>query len=237
MTTDRPLLANTLLLSLVFAFFGTGPVALSESDSPSPLDRNGTRLFAMAKTYLEKSNPEAAKNLLETMLQLNPKDAEAYLYLGKAYALEKDFPKARSQFSYCLRMADELDIARQANEQLLKLPKRFLRPKSLGSLAPSERDPSADKQSLLVFFASWDSDSIKLKDIAESTRAKSPNLTIKTFDVSDPGSRAVFDLYNVSAIPTVLVLSKGRQQVITSMVGSIPEQSLRNLILFHSRLI
>jgi len=61
-------------------------------------------------------------------------------------------------------------------------------------------------------------------------------LTIKTLCVGDPTCTQIFDLYNVSAIPTVVVLSGGKQNIIASMVGPISENSLRNLITSHRNL-
>jgi thioredoxin-like negative regulator of GroEL len=85
-----------------------------------------------------------------------------------------------------------------------------------------------------LFFANWEGNSLKLKNLAESLAGNSDELTIKTVDANDPNAAAIFDLYNVSAIPTVIVLSGGKQHMIASMVGSIREESLRNLITYHS---
>ena len=216
-------LAIVLLLALA-------PVR-SENEAPGPVDKNSLRLLPLAKGYLEKGDAVPAQNLLETLLELYPDDAEAHMYLGEAYALEKNYAMARLQLGHCLREKDRLDISKEANKQLLKLPERVLRPRELGSLALESASP---KQCLIVFFANWEGNSVKLKQLAESLADKSDELTIKTLEASDPDAAAIFDLYNVSAVPTVIVLSGGKQHMLASMVGSIREESLRNLIGYHS---
>lgn len=233
---DKPFKASTLSLSLAIVLAVFGPCLNCQSDSQPIIDRNGTRLFSLAKSYLEQGKPEEAQNLLETLLQLDPRNAEAHLYLGRACALQKDYLKARFELSRCLRMTDRLDVATEANRQLLKLPRRWIRPRKMGCLTSQNPQSPTNKQYLLLFFADWNQDSIRLKEVAESATNQSSNLTIKTLSVGDPNSAQIFDLYNVSAIPTVVVLSRGKQNIIASMVGAIREQSLRNLIASHRNL-
>ena len=233
---DKPFLASALTLSLSFILAIFASCLNCQSESQLTVDRNGTRLFPLARNYLAKGKPEAAQNLLETFLELYPNDPEAHLYLGEAYASEKNYPKACFQFTHCLRVKDRLDIAAEANRQLLKLPRRWIRPRKVGCLASASPEAPRASQCLLVFFAQWDVDSLKLKSLAESAKNQSGNLTIKTLCVGDPTCTQIFDLYNVSAIPTVVVLSGGKQNIIASMVGPISENSLRNLITSHRNL-
>lgn len=203
----------------------------SESETLGLVGKNDLRLLPLAKGYLDKGDAVAAQNLLETYLELYPSDAEAHFYLGQAYASEKNYAPARLEFSRCLKEKDRVELSAEANKQLLKLPDRVLRPRELGSLALKEANP---KECLIVFFANWDGNSVKLKNLAESMSAKSNELTIRTLEASDPNAAAIFDLYSVSAVPTVVVLSGRTQHMIASMVGPISEERLRNLIAYHS---
>lgn len=218
-----------ILLALVLTL--AGAKVQSESVAPEAIDKNSLRLLPLAKGYLQKGNAALAQNLLETLLELYPDDVEAHLYLGEAYAAEKKYVKARSELSRCLKEKARLDISQEANKQLLKLPERVLRPRKLGSLAPTT---ASAKPCLILFFANWEDNSVKLKNLAESLAGQSEELTIKTFEASDPNAAAIFDLFNVSAIPTVIVLSGSKQQLTASLVGPIREESLRKLITYHN---
>lgn len=231
--TDKLKPAGSVILALAALLTVDSGQSMSQSDSLVVLDRNSTRLLPMAKSYLKQGNSAAARNLLETMLQLHPSDAETHLLLGQSYALNKQYAKARQEYSQCLRCRDQIEIARSANQLMLKLPRRHLHPRRHGSLAHSTLDKLSTKDCLLFFFAHWDARSIELKEIAESATANSPKLMLKTFDVGDPQEAQVFDLYKVSAIPTVVMLSKGNQHVVASLVGNFSKPSLRNLIDQH----
>src|SRR5215471_6794341 len=87
----------SILTAIVFTL-ACAPVR-STNETTDPVDRNSLRLLPLAKAYLQKGEAVPAQNLLETLLELYPDDAEAHLYLGEAYAAEKKYPMARLQFS------------------------------------------------------------------------------------------------------------------------------------------
>jgi tetratricopeptide (TPR) repeat protein len=210
-----PACAFTLLLT---AWFYGGMAPAFSHDTPA-LDKDAPRLMTLAENYLRQGKGEAAINLLETALQLNPTNGRAHLFLGQSCALIKDYERARSEFVQCLKLKGQADVARQANQALYQLPRRLLCPKQIGSLSRDILPESHDKPMLLVCLASWQEDYQAFKDAAESL-GDSGDLTAKLIEIDDTKYEPVFTLYTVSALPAVLLVAKGDQHLMAYKIGA-----------------
>jgi len=225
-------LCAALLMAMSLGITDTSP-----SYSKSPVFEESTKLIPLAEKYLQEHKPEAAKNLLETTLQLDPENLKARLFLGQSYFLKKDYARARCELRRCLLAKEDLEVARAANQLLLKLPHRFLCPKQVGSLATSFWDTPINKQQILIFCASWQSDCQMLKETAQSALGKSASIKVKMLAIDDPNNPQIFDLYSVTALPTVIVLSKDNQHIIASLTGSVHPRQLLRFMQNHARRI
>jgi tetratricopeptide (TPR) repeat protein len=223
----------SFLVAIVLAILPNCSAALSDQSSSFVLDQSRIKLIPLAKDYLREGKTEAAKNLLETMLQLQPKDAEAHLYLGKAYALQKDYPKARSELLRCLKWPDHTEISKAANQELLKLPRRFLCPKQIGTLSVSVFPQCSNKACLLVFYPSWQENSIGLKEAVESVQLDLPSVAVKMIEITDPAYREISDLYSIRVVPTIILLSANNRHMVAFWVGEIPFGNLGLLVKNH----
>jgi thioredoxin-like negative regulator of GroEL len=212
------------MLFLISASCSGGGKALSLNTEPY-LDKDTPRLLQLAQNYLSQGKGEAATNLLETVLQLNPGDARTHLYLGQSYALMKNYDRARIEFVQCLK-SKQSDVAQLANQAIGLLPKRLLLPKQIGSLASTTLPESKDKAILLVCCASWQDNYQALKE-AVSGMSDSPKLATKLIEVDNPVYEPVIDLYKITTVPTVILLSKGDKHILNAKIGALEANDLK----------
>jgi thioredoxin-like negative regulator of GroEL len=195
--------------------------------------QDSAKLMLLSKKYLKQGRLKAAQNLIETALALDPNSAAARLCLAEILVRLQEYAQARQVLRRCLRVTNNADIANEANQQLFKLPKRFLNPMLRGSLIEASPDRSAHCYSLIVFCANWDSNCPKLKELTTKIAACHPLIDLKFLEIQNPAAAAIYDLLDVSALPTAVLLSPRKGLILDALVGHIEDQDISRLLIKH----
>lgn len=183
-------------------------------------DGTQTEIVPLAKQYLSENKFAQARNLLQTMLSLEPYNAEAHLLFGKAFLLERNYQAAWRELRRACQLASDQSTAKAANNLIGELPSRLRQPTPCGSLAKDEiakgdgLAPTLNLRrnaTLLVFIAPWQERSSAFAAMIEGAASKAgPRCSCQIVTLGTPGSRYLFDLFSVSQIPAVVALnSKG----------------------------
>jgi thioredoxin-like negative regulator of GroEL len=220
----------------VYCFF---MVATAHGKSTSAYNSTKTEILPLAKQYFEEGKLPEAKNLLDTMLSLEPYNAEAHLLLGKVFLAKKKYENACLELGQAERLAAKDEIASQANQLMEKIPQKFKQPQPRGCMARMEEgtDPGngasyALRQpvTFLLFGAKWQNQFKSLTSTLNRFAAGTGvNVAVKTIVLGEPGTQPVFDLFSVSELPAIVALDK-HSDFAGAATGKISDIQLQALL-------
>jgi tetratricopeptide (TPR) repeat protein len=202
-------------------------------------DATQTEIMPLAKQYLAENKFPQARNLLETMLSLEPYNAEAHLLFGKALLLERNYQAAWRELRQASQLASDKSVAKKANDLIGELPMRLRQPTPCGCLAKDETATSEGlaptlnlrhNATLLVFTTPWQEQSNAFATMVKRiTSEPGSNCSYKIVSLGTPGSNDLFELFSVSQIPAVVTLnSKG--EFADGAAANLTETHLRSLV-------
>jgi len=203
------------------------------------LDSTQTEIMPLARQYLAEDKFAQARNLLETMLSLEPYNAEAHLLFGKAFLLERNYQAAWRELRRASQLASDKSVAKEANDLIGELPIRLRQPTPCGCLAKDETAtgeelaPTLDLRrnaTLLVFIAPWQEQSNALETMVKRIISEAgSSCSCKIVTLGTPGSNYLFELFSVSQIPAVVALnSKG--EFTDGGAANLTERQVRSLV-------
>jgi len=207
-------------------------VASAHGKSTGAYDSNKTEILPLAKQYLDEGKLAEAKNLLNTLLSLEPYNASAHLLLGKAFLANKKYEEACLEFGQAERYAPKDELARQANELMAQIPQKFKQPLPKGCMARADSQEAADPQpgTILLFGATWQNQFKELAQtidkLADQSKVK---VAVKSIDLGEPDNRQMFDLFSISELPAIVSLNK-RAEFVGGAAGKLTDTQIRALI-------
>jgi thioredoxin-like negative regulator of GroEL len=221
--------------------------------STSAYNSSQTEIMPLAKQYFEEGKLEEAKNLLCTLLSLEPYNATAHLFLGKTLLREKKLEWACRELAESERLAANDQLASQANAVLESIPPKFKQPQPRGCLAkitvdggkdqassdtqPSDKsaDPALDEAptlrqpgTLLLFGATWQNQ-FKSLQASVNKRAAAQGVKVDTYILGQPGSKDIFELFSVSQLPALVALNK-HSEFVGALTGKFSDSQLEALV-------
>ncbi|MBI4533547.1 MAG: tetratricopeptide repeat protein [Candidatus Melainabacteria bacterium] len=190
--------------------------------------------LSQAKAKLHQGKAKEAMLILEKLIQSEPKNGEALLNLGMAYKRTKDYAKAKSTLILARRAVPGTAIAQQANDELLKLPRKIIAPRGKPAFAYIRvrrvAPAGLTRVKLIAFYASWAQPCKQLQADMEKVKAQwGDKVELVTIDVDDPKNEQLVEEYDVSPIPTVVFLNEAGQMV-SFLIGYSGEGSLHSQI-------
>jgi len=218
------LLAAAMLFALVAM-----PVGADLEKKPLDEESLQTRILSMARTYLKKEQFPLAENLLSTMVEIEPKNAEVHFLLGKAFLFEKKYKQARHELKTALQLAQDLALEREINHWLLELPPKFQKPQLSACLYESEKGALFPR--LFYFHGDWPEEQTEAKRVIESAGlSESEKSAVQLIALHSPGSREFFDIFGITGLPA-LILVGPKQEIENSATKSIEPQNLKRWLL------
>jgi thioredoxin-like negative regulator of GroEL len=201
------------VLSIYCFFLATA----AHGKTTSAYNTSKTEILPLAKQYLEEGKLPEAKNLLDTMLSLEPYNPNVHLLLGKGYLVKKKYESACYELGLAERLAPDDEIASQANRLLERIPKKYKQPQPRGCLAKMDVETDQESASsalrqpvtFLLFGATWQNQTNSLAaSLNKCASDTGVNVAVKTIVLGEPGARPILDLFSVSQLPAVVALDK-----------------------------
>jgi thioredoxin-like negative regulator of GroEL len=217
---ERFFLTAATLLALVAMPVGAEP-------EKNPLDEQSlqTRILAMARTYLQKEQLPQAENLLSTMVEIEPKNAEVHFLLGKAFLFEKKYKQARHELRSALQLAQDFSLEKEINHWLMELPPKFQKPQLTACLCDGETEGNSAR--LFYFYGDWVEDETEAKRVIDTAGlSEAEQSAVKMVSLHSEGSREFFDIFGITGLPT-LVLVGPKREVENSETKNIDPQNLK----------
>jgi tetratricopeptide (TPR) repeat protein len=206
-----------------------------------PLDAFQTRTLPLAKKYLFEGELDKSKNLLETLLELEPKNAEAHLILAEICIKQKNVERASTLLKDAMRLTTDPDLALKANAWLTVLPTRLTKPKApvtnkgLNNVETieDERENSVHEDKslkILLFTASWLTEAGLVAEQVKEIAQKSGSATeVNAVELGGPKNESLFKEYSISLLPAVVVL-KSDGHFLGGASGSQVSRDLKSLL-------
>jgi hypothetical protein len=211
----------------------TSSVVTVHGKSTSAYNSSQTEIMPLAKQYFEEGKLEEAKNLLCTLLSLEPDNALAHLFLGKTLLREKKFERACRELAESERLAPNDQLASQANAVLESISPRFKQPQPRGCLATMKMDVDEGLKlrqpgTLLLFGATWQNQ-FKSVQASVSKRAAAGGVKVDTYILGQPGTKDMFDLFSVSQLPALVALNK-HSEFVGALTGKFSDTQVETLV-------
>jgi thioredoxin-like negative regulator of GroEL len=222
---------STISAAILF-FFCVCVIASAHGKSTSAYDGSKTEILPLAKQYLREGKLGEAKNLLNTLLSLEPYNASAHLLLGKAFLADKKYETACAEFGQAEQFATADEIASQANESMSEIPQKFKQPQPRGCLARTADQQTAPPQSgtILIFGARWQNQFKGLRESIDKLATESKvNLVVKPILLGEPDNQQMFELFSISELPAIVALDK-RAEFAGGAAGKLKDAQIRALI-------
>jgi thioredoxin-like negative regulator of GroEL len=220
----KSILSSTIALFCCFCL-----VPSASGKATSAYDGSKTEILPLAHQYLNDGKLAQARNLLNTILVLEPYNADAHLLLGKAFLTGKKYGSARSELGKAEQLAPEEEIASQANQLLAQVPAKFKQPQPKGCIARQD-DTVSQSGTILLFTATWQNQFKTLSETIDKIATQSTvKPAVRTILLGEPGNQQMFELFSISELPAIVALNK-HAIFVGAAAGQISDAQIRALI-------
>jgi len=220
----KSILSSTIALLSCFCL-----VPCASSKTTSAYDSSKTEILPLANQYLNDGKLAEAKNLLNTILALEPYNAEAHLLLGKAFLTGKKYESARSELGKAEQLAPSEETASRANQLLAKVPPKFKQPQPKGCIARQDGTVS-QSGTILLFGATWQNQFKALSETIDKIASQSKvKPAVRTILLGEPGNQQTFELFSISELPAIVALNK-HAVFVGAAAGQISDAQIRTLV-------
>ena len=214
---------NAGVFSLLPAHSENGGAQISTT-KPIPFD---------AVNAIENDQYKEAVAKLQAYLKTEPGSAEGHYLLGKAFLSERNYKPAKVELRNALRLGHGDEFAAKANDMLRQMPKSFLAPKRFQPVSSKGEKTNSGhtgmaRPHVLTFSTKWVQSGTQLQSDLDAAKARYPDkLEFYTLDVDDPKNEQIVNQYDISLIPTVLVLDT-HGKAVSAVVGYSDSKQLQD---------